>query len=93
MEKEFKKAKISLSPKIEIAVHDLLLRFASIHLGISCVVKEFSEESIQNGSVKLMNVQPPLPERAIGCAYLKHNPLSHAAQAFLELIRKERKKS
>ena len=78
-----------MSPKIEIAVHDLLLRFASIHLGISCVVKEFSEESIQNSSVKVLNVEPPLKERSIGCAYLKHNPLSHAAQAFLELIRKK----
>ena len=89
VEKELKKSKINLSPKIEIAVHDLLLRFASIHLGVSCVVKEFSEESLQNGTVKLMNVEPPLPERSIGCAYLRHNPLSHAAQAFLELIRKK----
>lgn len=89
VEKEFKKSKIPLSPKIEIAVHDLLIRFASIHLGVSCVVKEFSEESIQSGSIKLMNLEPPLPQRAIGCAYLRHNPLSHAAQAFLELIRKK----
>ena len=89
VEKEFKKVKVPLSPKIEIAVHDLLIRFASIHLGVSCVVKEFSEESIQNGSVKVLNVEPPLKERSIGCAYLRHNPLSHAAQAFLELIRKK----
>lgn len=90
VEKAFEKAKTPLSPKIEIAVHDLLIRFASIHLGVSCVVKEFSEDSIRNGTVREMNLTPPLPERAIGCAYLRHNPLSHAAQAFLELIRKKK---
>ncbi|MBQ7791973.1 MAG: LysR family transcriptional regulator, partial [Clostridia bacterium] len=87
VEKEFQKKHITLSPKIELAVHDLLINFASIHLGISCVVQEFSEESIEKGIVKPLNVTPPLPARSIGCAYLKHNPLSLAAQAFLEMIR------
>ena len=69
-------------------MHDLLIRFASIHLGVSCVVKEFSKESINQGIIKPLNLVPPIPERHIGCAYLKHNPLSVAAQAFLEMIRK-----
>ena len=88
IENQFKEKNINLSPKIEIAVHDLLIRFASIHLGISCVVEEFSKESISRGIIKPMNIEPPIPARSIGCAYLKHNPLSVAAQAFLELIRK-----
>lgn len=89
VEQEFLKKHISLSPKIELAVHDLLLQFASIHLGISCVVEEFSKESIEKGMVKPLNLIPPLPSRSIGCAYLKHNSLSLAAQAFLELIREK----
>lgn len=87
LETEFQKKHITLSPKIELAVHDLLLQFASIRLGVACVVKEFSEESIQKDSVVPLNLQPPLPVRAIGCAYLKHNPLSLAAQAFLEILK------
>lgn len=89
LEEQFKSKNIDLSPKIEIAVHDLLIRFASIHLGVSCVIKEFSEESLKNGVIHPMNITPPLPPRSIGCAYLKHNPLSLPAQAFLELIRKK----
>lgn len=88
VEHQFRKKNIRLSPKIEIAVHDLLIRFASIHLGVSCVVEEFSKESIDSGIIRPMTLEPPLPARAIGCAYLKHNPLSDAAKAFLELIRK-----
>ena len=41
-DEEFKKKRIDLKPQIEIAAHELLIRFASIHLGVSCVVKEFS---------------------------------------------------
>ncbi len=86
IEKSFKMKGIDLKPQIEVAVHELLIRFASIHLGVSCVVKEFSKESIENGEVKVMNVRPPLPSRSIGYAYLKDSPLSLAAQAFLQLI-------
>jgi len=87
LDEQFQKHYISLQPKIEIAAHELLLRFASIHLGVSCVVEEFSKESLQKGLVQKMNLTPPLPARHIGCAYLRHNPLSLPAQAFLALIR------
>ena len=88
VEKEFQKSHLTLSPIIELAVHDLLLHFASIHLGVSCVVEEFSRESLEKGLVKPLHLTQPLPSRSIGCAYLKHNPLSPAAQAFLEIIKK-----
>ena len=83
----FSKQGIHLDPQIEIAAHDLLIRFASIHLGISCVVEQFSEKALQREYIKKLNIQPPLPKRSIGCAYLKNAPLSHAAKAFLDLIK------
>ena len=89
LDKEFKKKHINLKPQIEIAAHELLIRFASIHLGVSCVVKEFSKDSLDAGSVYEMNLNPPLPHRNIGFAYLKHNPLSKPAEAFLKLIREK----
>ncbi len=88
IENQFKNKNITLSPKIEIAVHDLLIRFASIHLGVSCVVEEFAKESLEQGIIKKMNITPPITPRCIGCAYLKHNPLSIAAQTFLEMLKK-----
>lgn len=77
---------ISLNPLIEVAVHDLLIRLASIHLGISCVIEEFSKEELKRGIIKKLNLSPPLPKRSIGYAYIKNAPLSYAAKAFIDLI-------
>ena len=81
-----KERNITLNPQIEVAVHDLLIRFASIHLGVSCVVEQFSKEELERGIIQKIILDPPLPKRSIGCAYLKNAPLSYAAKAFLNLI-------
>jgi DNA-binding transcriptional LysR family regulator len=86
LDRQFADKHIILEPQIEVAVHELLIRFASIHLGVACVVKEFSKDALEKGIIKEMNLNPPLPPRSIGCAYLKHNRLSDAAKAFLNLI-------
>ena len=86
LEKNFNERNISLNPQIEVAVHDLLIRFASIHLGISCVVEQFSKAELEKGIIQKIDLDPPLPKRSIGCAYLKNAPLSHAAKAFLDMI-------
>ncbi len=86
LEALFKEKKLTLKPQIELAVHDLLIRFASIHLGVSCVVREFSKESLENGTIKELNLDPPLPVRSIGYAYRKNTPLSVAAKTFLDLL-------
>lgn len=82
----FKEKGIDLSPQIEIAVHDLLAHFASIHLGVSCVIEEFSKESLNQGLIRKMNISPALPPRSIGCAYTGRDSMSLAVQAFLNLI-------
>lgn len=86
LEKNFRAKNISLNPQIEVAVHDLLIRFASIHLGVSCVVEQFSKEEVDKGIIQKIQLDPPLPKRSIGCAYLKNAPLSFAAKAFLDLV-------
>ena len=87
LEKNFKERNIALNPQIEVAVHDLLIRFASIPLGISCVVEQFSKAELEKGIIQKIALDPPLPKRSIGCAYLKNAPLSYAAKAFLDLIK------
>ncbi len=87
LNKTFLEKGITLQPQIEIAAHDLMIRFASINLGVSCVTEEFSKEALEKGEISKMNLTPPLPTRSIGCAYLKNSSLSLAAQAFLNLVR------
>ena len=89
LEKNFNEKNISLNPQNEVAVHDLLIRFASIHLGISCVIEQFASEELEKGIIKRIPLDPPLPKRSIGCAYLKNAPLSYAAKAFLDLIKQQ----
>ena len=84
--KQFLDKGIELKPQIEMAAHHLLIRFASIHLGVSCVIEEFSRESLEQGLIIPMNLTPKLPSRNIGCAYMRGSPLSPASQAFLKLI-------
>ncbi len=86
LEALFREKRLTLRPQLELAVHDLLLRFASIHLGVSCVVREFSEDSLKSGSVKPLTLVPPLPPRHIGYAVRKNTPLSVAAQSFLDML-------
>lgn len=85
---EFEKSGVVLKPHIEMAAHELLIRFASIHLGISCVIEEFSKEELKSGIIRKMPLDTPLPKRSIGCVYLKHNPLSVAAKEFLKSIKR-----
>ena len=85
---QFKAKGINLTPQIEIAAHELLIQFASINLGVSCVTKEFSKDALDKGIIKQLKLSPALKSRSIGYAYLKHNPLSLPAQAFLDLIKK-----
>ena len=86
LDRVFHEKNITLDPQIEVAVHDLLTRFASIHLGVSCVIEQFSGEELEKGAIKKIPLDPPLPKRSLGCAYLKNAPLSYAAKAFLDLI-------
>ena len=87
LENNFNGKNLSLNPQIEVAVHDLLIRFASIHLGIACVIEQFSRDELQKGIIQKIHLDPPLPKRSIGCAYLRNAPLSYAAKAFMDLIR------
>lgn len=90
LNKCFEQKNITLSPQIEIAAYDLFIQFASIHLGVACVVEEFSRKWLDDGIIQKMPLEPPLPGRHIGCAYLRQTPLSLPAQAFLKLIRSKK---
>ncbi len=75
-----------LSASIELGAHELLLQFAQIGLGVSCVIREFSEKYLNSGEVFQLEMRKPLPERAIGFCYLKKPELTPAAAKFIEEI-------
>ena len=77
---------IKLNPEIELGSHDLLLEFAKINLGISCVVKEFAKDYLERQEVFEIRLMQPIPRRSIGCLGLKSVPLSPASTEFLAII-------
>lgn len=63
-------ADIELKNIIEISNMDLLIDFAKIDIGISCVIKEFISDELQKGELKEVKLINKMPGRQIGLAYL-----------------------
>ncbi|MBR0143240.1 MAG: LysR family transcriptional regulator [Clostridia bacterium] len=80
---------IRLSPEFELGSHELLLAFAQAGLGVACVTKEFSEDVLNTGKLKILPTKGQLPERNVGILTLSHSPLSAASRAFLEIFREQ----
>lgn len=77
---------IKIIPEIELGSHDLLLEFAKIGLGLACVVKEFSEDYLLNGSLYKVNLVEDIPKRSIGICSLKGVSLSPSSEKFVEYL-------
>ncbi len=77
---------VTIIPEIELATSDLLVQFARRGLGISCVVKNFAENDLENGSLFELDLTEKIPPRQLGIIKLKSTPLSAAAVRFIELI-------
>lgn len=77
---------VKINPEIELGSHDLLLEFASINLGISCVIKEFSKEHLNSGVLYEVKTKEEIPERGIGYCFLKNVSLSPSTTEFIKLL-------
>ena len=86
VEKNFLESGNILTPCIELGAHELLLHLAKINLGVSCVVKEFSENYINNNSVFELKQEKPIPERAIGFCYSKNLVLTPTMKIFMSFL-------
>ncbi|KOP65842.1 LysR family transcriptional regulator [Bacillus sp. FJAT-18019] len=86
VENFFTKRGFHISPVFELGSYDLVLEFAKINLGISCVIKEFSRHYLERGDVYEIKLEEEIPKRSIGICYLKNIPLSRAAKKFVERI-------
>ena len=79
---------IKIEPEIELGSHELLLEFAKINLGMSCVISEFSQEYLRNGTLYEVKLTEEIPKRSIGVCSLKSVSLSPASQKFVEILEK-----
>ncbi|MCM3758017.1 LysR family transcriptional regulator [Sporosarcina aquimarina] len=87
VEQFFEKKGFQFSPVFELGSFDLVLEFAKINLGISCVIKEFSKNYLESGELYEIQLVEEIPKRIIGLCYLENVPLTRAAKSFIELIK------
>lgn len=76
----------AITPSIELGAHELLLQLAKINLGVSCVVKEFSENYLINNDVFELKQKEPIPARAIGYFYSKNLVLTPTMKEFMTFL-------
>lgn len=83
----FEERGYTISPVFELGSYDLLLDFARSNLGISSVVREFSQDYLRRGLLYEVLLEESIPSRHIGIVNLKSVPLSPAAEKFIQHIR------
>ncbi len=81
---------IKITPEIELGAHDLLLEFATINLGVACVVREFSQKYLENGTLYEVNTVEEIPKRTIGFCFLKSVSLSPVSRKFVEILERDK---
>lgn len=77
---------IYFKPIIELASYDLLIEFAKINLGLTFIIREFDNSSIDGENIFEIPVEPELPTRYVGLVMLKNAALSSAARRFVDML-------
>lgn len=80
---------IDLKPEIEIASYDLMSELTRINLGLSCHVRQFCRQELDDGKIFEVQLRNPIPERSIGMVSLSGVSLSPAVSRFLELLQNQ----
>ena len=74
---------------LEVSSMDLLIEFSRLGLGVACVIREFVEQDIENGSLVEVPLPVHIPSRNIGFAYSTHVQQSSAVREFLNFYKEK----
>ena len=77
---------IVLSPDIEVANWDLMLKLAIKGMGVGCIPREYCEEQLASGELFELNISPTLPVRGVGIALQKNVSIPYALKQFISLF-------
>ena len=86
VDKYLRENKIEAKGIIEVTSMDLLIDLAKIGMGISCVIRQFVEEDLKNGSITQLKLETPMNKRTIGLAYPIPKLRSNSVNSFLNFI-------
>ncbi len=69
---------------LEVNEMDLLIEFAKMGIGVSCVVKQFVEHELSTGSLIEIELSKPIPPREIGFLYNRIHPVNENILRFMK---------
>lgn len=72
---------------LEISTMDLLIEFAKIGLGIACVIRQFVEKELKEGTLVEIPLNTPIHKREIGFAYPENAQQTFAVKEFIDFYR------
>ncbi len=87
IEDYFTKNQIETNQILEVSNIDLLIEFAKIGLGVSCVIKEFVQKELEEGTLTEIPLKKPLGIREVGFAYLNNRQLSDSVRKFIRFYK------
>ncbi len=70
---------------LEVSTMDLLIEFAKVGIGVSCVVRNFVEKDLERGQLVEIPLNTSIPKRRIGFVYNEGN-MSKSLEAFLGIL-------
>lgn len=68
---------------LEVNEMDMLIEFAKMGIGISCVVKQFVEQELETGCLMEIPLSNPVPSREIGFLYQDIEPFNENILKFI----------
>lgn len=71
---------------LEVNEMDMLIEFAKMSIGISCVVKQFIKQEINSGILMEINLSNPVLPREIGFLYNSIQPFNQNISKFINLL-------
>ncbi len=77
---------VILKPEFELAMSDIIVKFAERNLGIGCVVEDFAKEYLDAGKLFKLKFRTELPKRHFCIITGSLNPISSAAKELLRLL-------
>lgn len=77
---------ITPEQQLEVTTMDLLIEFAKIGMGVACVISNFIQKELEDGTLIPFPMSEPVPKRKIGFACKKQTNPTAAMDKFLTLV-------
>lgn len=78
---------VILKPEFELAMSDIIVKFAMRNLGVGCVVSDFAAKAIDAGELFELRFEKEIPKRHFCIITGSMNPVSTAARELLGMLK------